>query len=445
MGEALGTLAGVLFLIMLNGLYVAAEFSLVGARRSRLEVLAREGRRGASRMLEIVTDLRRLDQSIATVQVGITCASLGLGMYGEPAVASLLRPALDRLGPASWAASHGVASLLSLAGLTFLHVVLGEVVPKSMALHDPSRMSLRLEPALRLTRWLARPLVVALASLGAALLRLLHTQPVSEAQKALSTEEIETVIEESGAGRLLESEQLEILARLLDFETLRVRQVMVARNQVAGLPLSAGEPEILSLLASTRHSRYPVYRKGLDDIIGYVHVKDLMRAMEAPGGPDLGSLCLPVPRIPETAPCTGALGLLRRQRAPFAVALDEHGGTAGMVTLVDLMEEIVGDLPDEAETQEPLLRPLAGGGGLVNGTCRLDELNQELGLSLEEEQVDTVAGLILKHLGRMARRGDIVQVGNVRFLVDRVDGLAITRVLVNVLPVREGQRGPGSR
>ncbi len=438
------TTAGVMALILLNGLYVATEFALIGSRRTQLETMARTGRRRARKVLALITDLRSLDRAIATIQVGITCASLGLGMYGEHAVASLLRPLLAGLGPVSEAASHGLASLLAIIVLTYLHVVIGEVVPKSIALQNPSGTAMWVEPPLRFTALLMRPFVVGLAALSGVILKILGVRPQAESARAFSLDELDSVIEESGAGGMLQAEQAVILANLVDFEDLQVRQVMIPRNQVTGLPAGATAEEVMAILRETKHSRYPLYEDDLDDVLGYVHVKDIMRALDAGGVFDLRALLRPLPHIPETASCTRMLRVLRKRRAHMAVALDEHGGTAGIVTLEDLVEEIIGEVQDEFDAEEPPVRVVGAGVAVALGTCRLDEINEALSLGLEDEQVDTVAGLVLKHLGRMALPGDTVRVDGVRLTVETVERFAITRVRLEWPQGGQGGSAPAS-
>jgi CBS domain containing-hemolysin-like protein len=428
MAAVLWTSLGVLALVILNGLYVATEFALIGSRRSQLETMARTGRRRARKVLALISDLKSMDRAIAAIQVGITCASLGLGMYGEHAVASLLRPLLADLGPLAGIGSHGLASLLAVLILTYLHIVIGEVVPKSIALQNPARTAMWVEPPLRFTDLVLRPFVVALSTASGLILKLLRIRPAAEAARAFSLDELDSVIEESGAGGMLQAEQAVILANLVDFEDLQVRQVMIPRNQVTGLPSSAAAATVMEILHDTKHSRYPLYEEDLDDVLGYVHVKDIMRALDAGGVFDLRALQRPVPHIPETASCTRLLRLLRKRRAHMAVALDEHGGTAGIVTLENLVEEIIGEVQDEFDAEEPPVRVVGAGVAVAMGSCRLDEINSALALVLEDDQVETLAGLVLKHLGRMALPGDTIRVEGVRLTVESVERFAITRV-----------------
>jgi len=429
-------LLGVGALVLLNGLYVASEFGLIGTRRSRLEAMAREGNPGAKRVLATVSDFPRLDRAIATIQVGITCASLGLGMYGEHAVAGLLRPLFGGLGETAGVASHGVASVMAVALLTLVHMVVGEMAPKTLALHDPARAALWTERPLRWTGVALRPFVVTLALASRGLARLLRIKPAAAGAAALTLDEIQWVIDESGALGILEKDQALLLANLVDFEDLPVRKVMLPRNQVAGLSLDAGREQVRELLTTTRHSRYPVFREKLDDVVGYVHVKDLIHTLDGDGPFDLRKLCRELPYIPESASCSHLMQEFRTRRTHVALVLDEHGGTAGMVTMDDLVEEIVGDLADEFDAEEPPLRTLAKGVAMARGSLRLDELEEALHLGIQDDQVDTVAGLILKQLGRMARPGDAAVLAGLTLTVETVDRLAITRVRLDWDPGR---------
>ncbi|MFQ5719434.1 MAG: hemolysin family protein [Acidobacteriota bacterium] len=422
------TLLGIAVLIGVNGLYVATEFALIGARRERLESFAREGRRAARRVLALLSDVFALDRAIASIQVGITAASLGLGMFAEHAVARLIQPVLEQAGAASGVATHGLAVAISVAGLTFLHVALGEVVPKSIALLDASRAALLLHPVLNITQVTLRPFVAALAGASRITLGLMHVEAPDETDRALSLDELEDVIEASGSGGVLGERHAALLRRLLAFEDLRIRKTMVPRNRVAGLPVTAGAAEVVEMIRRTRHSRYAVYGRDLDDIVGYVHAKDILRAQTRPEPFDLAALVRPVLRVPETASATRLLRLFRRHRAHLAVIYDEHGGTAGIVMPDDLIEEIFGEVQDEFDADEPAVRRIGPTRARVRGDARLDEVNKALGLALEEPHVDTIGGLIVARLGRLAVPDDRIRLGRVTLKVERVAGHAVRSV-----------------
>jgi CBS domain containing-hemolysin-like protein len=420
--------AAVALLVLLNGFCVAAEFSLAGVRRSKLESLAGTGRRGARRVLAMTGDFRTLDHSFATAQAGITLASLGLGMYAEESLANVLHPILGNLG------SHGVASVVALALLTYVHVVAGEVVPKTIALQHPEETALRVQVLLRVLRVALAPFVFLLDRASTGVLKLLRIQAPTKAARAHTLEEIQTLAEEGGQDGALARKQIWLLRNLLEFEDLPVRKVMVPRNRVVGLPVGSGAGEVLSFLRATSHTRYPVFEGNLDRILGFVHTKELLGALDEGEAFDLRELARPVPMVPETAKARKLLRLFRDEQVHMAVVLDEHGGTAGVATLQDLLEEIFGEVQDEFDREEPPIRPIAEGAAMLRGSVRLDEIRDAFGLELRGRFVDTVAGLILQRLGRTARQGDTVQVEGAKLTVTAVKGLAISRVRLDLEP-----------
>ena len=417
----------VLLLLGLNATYVAAEFSLLGVPRSRLEPLVRAGRKGAQQVLGLMGSMRALDRSLTACQIGITIVSLALGMYGEHAAAQVLIPVLHDLGPWSEATAHGIASSVALGGLTFLHIVLGENLPKSIALQYPMRTALRTQAVLRWSMRLAAPFLFLMERLSGAALRLLGV-PVEGHGRHHTPEEIEQLIEESGQGGVIGRRQTEILLHLLDFHDLRVRKLMVPRTRVVGMEVGISAAEVMMVIRETEHTRYPVYEGDLDHIVGFLHAKDMLQVAGGEEPFDLRALTRSVPHIPETAMAPRLLQRLREQRVQIAVVLDEHGGTAGIATFEDLIEEIFGEVQDEFDQEEPRIRKLPGGAALVDGDERVDEVNRALELELPEGEFDTVGGLVLQVLGRTARRGDVVTVAGVTLEVEAVRHFAVVRI-----------------
>jgi len=267
----------ILVLILINGLFVSAEFSIIGVRRSRIEQLVQEGRRGAQWVRDVLTSRRRTDRYVATAQLGITLASLGLGMYAEPAIAHLIEGPLHDWFGLSGTIVHTISFLAALTAITYLHVVLGEMVPKSLALHSPERSVLMLTAPMRvMTKVFSIP-VTALNRIGLMALRLLGVPPPGEGSRLYSPDELELIVLESYDSGLLDERQQELVANILDFSEERVEEVMMPRTQMAAIPVTIEEHELLELLPTTPFSRLPVYRKGIDDIIGIVHLKDLVR------------------------------------------------------------------------------------------------------------------------------------------------------------------------
>lgn len=415
-------------LILLNALFVAAEFAIVGAPRMAVEQRAREGHRLAKMVNKVVQDAREQDRYIATAQLGITSASLALGMYGEHALAEWLGHQLEVVGGLAWVSVHAVASVLAIAFLTYLHVVLGEMVPKALALQAPVPAAIAVAAPMRVIELAFYPLVVALNGVGNLLLALFGIERTVGGEEAMrTTDEIGFIVAESRAGGLLAHEPARVVQELLEFGELTAGEVMVPRTGMTALPLGADMDTIHALVVEDRHTRYPVHDGDPDRILGVVHVKDLLDALPSRGTLDLEML-REVPFIPATDPLDRVLAVMRRTKAHMAVVMDEHGGTDGIVTLEDLFEEVVGEIGDAAE-QSPVRRD-AGGTLRVAGTARLDELGEALGLVLEHEEIDTVSGLILATLGRPAVVGDRVEYDGVELEVTAVRGRGVQEVLV---------------
>ncbi len=421
-------------LIFINGLFVAAEFALVMAPRAAIERLAEKGQWAAITLRRILSNPRLQDRCIATAQLGITVASLGLGMYGEHVLAEWFEHGLASVGMSSWIGVHAAASVMSIALLTYLHIVVGEMVPKSLALQRPQQTALWLIRPVRWTYLLAYPLVLLLAGLGNGLLRLLgiRRQAVGH-ERYYTAEELQFVIRESQQGGMLRAESGRVLSDLLEFGDITASEVMVPRTKAIGVPLSATTADMKRIIRDTRHTRYPVYAGDLDHIDGLVHLKDLFRLVLA--GKDLSpEIIRPVPRVPEALPLDRVLESMRAARAQMVIVMDEHGGTAGILTMEDLFEEIVGDIEEPGGLQTPpeIYRD-ADGVLYAAGTLRLPEVGEHLGVELEHEDVDTVSGLVLTLLGRPAQPGDVVEYDHIRFEVTAVAGHGVEQCRVTEL------------
>jgi CBS domain containing-hemolysin-like protein len=416
-------------LILLNGIFVAAEFAIVGAPRASIDARAARGNRLAKAVQAVLRDPQRQDRYIATAQLGITVASLGLGMYGEHVLADGIYHTIDRAGAPGWIVSHGLASVIAIATLTYFHIVIGEMVPKSLALQQAETMALWITPPMLWTKTLVFPLVVGLNEIGNALLRLLGVnRQAQSAEQYYTPEELQLVVQESEERGAIRAESGQMLQVLFDFANLTAAEVMVPRVRITGLPLGSTPERIRELLGREPHTRYPVIEHDLDHIVGMIHIKDLLRLLlrnEAVGQ----AHARPLPLVPETAPIDTVLTTMRRERTQMVVVLDEHGGTAGVVTLEDLFEEVVGDIdagpgsaPQPYRDREGCLR--------VPGTMRLDELGHEFDLDLEHEEVDSVSGLVLTLLGRPPQVGDTVRYGRLQLEVTAVKGRGVEECAV---------------
>jgi CBS domain containing-hemolysin-like protein len=423
----------VLLLVLANGLFVAAEFAIVGAPRASIEYQAAQGSRLARRVLHILDNPKRQDRYIATTQVGISVASLGLGMYGEHVLADWIAIHLEAVEQIRWIAAHALASVIAIGFLTYLHIVLGEMVPKALALQRAARTVLYVTPLILAIETALLPVIVALNAIGNGLLRLVGVRRESvAAERYHTTEELQYIIEESQEGGLLRGESGEILRDLFQFGDLTAGEVMVPRVMLTGIAVGTSRDELQSIVQTNVHTRYPVYSGSLDNIIGSLHIKQILRHLVA-DGPVTARHARPLPYVPGPMPLDEVLAAMRRYRAQMAVVMDQHGGTAGLVTMEDLFEEVVGDI-EEAHGPMSIVQ-LAPGRIRARGTVRLQEAGEALGCNLEHAKVTTISGLVLTLLGRPTTVGDTVTWQNARIEVTAVAGRGVAEaVLMRISP-----------
>jgi magnesium and cobalt exporter, CNNM family len=426
------TVSIVLALILLNAVFVAAEFAIVSAPRATIDASAAQGHRLARLVQGVLRDPRKQDRYIATAQIGITVASVGLGMYGEHALAEWLLEKLGSTGPGAWLAAHGFASIVAVAVLTYFHIVLGEMVPKSVALQSSGALALWITPVMLWVQTLLLPLVIVLNAIGGTILRSLGINRHAEnVEQYYTPEELQLIVEESEEQGALRADAGQMLRELFEFGELTAGEVMVPRVRITGIPVGAGPAELREILGRTPRTRYPVYVADLDHIVGTYHIKDLLRLLlNGQSVSAEGARSTPV--VPETALLDSVLATMRRERAQFAIVIDEHGGTAGVVTLEDLFEEVVGEI-DEGPAVASRPRQDAQGRKRVPGTMRIDDLGQLFDLEMEHEDVDSVSGLILMLLGRPPRVGDRVRYNRLQLDVTAVKGHGVEEAAVTLL------------
>jgi CBS domain containing-hemolysin-like protein len=416
-------------LILLNGIFVAAEFAIVGAPRASIDARAARGDLLAQSVQEILRNPQLQDRYIATAQLGITVASLGLGMYGEHVLADGIYHWLGETGAPAWLLSHGLASVVAIAILTYFHIVVGEMIPKSLALQQAERMALWITPPMLWIKTIVLPLVVVLNGIGNGVLALFGiNRSRQNPEQYYTPEELQLIVQESEERGAIRSESGQMLQVLFDFANLTAAEVMVPRVRIVGMPLGAGPDRIRELLGASSHTRYPVFEQDLDHIVGMIHIKDLLRLLlrgESVGQPH----ARPLPLVPETAPIDTVLSTMRRERTQMVIVIDEHGGTSGIVTLEDLFEEVVGDI-DAGPGSAPAPHRDEGGRWRVPGTMRLDELGQLYDLDLEHADVDSVSGLILTLLGRPPEVGDSVRYDRLVLEVTAVKGHGVEEAAV---------------
>ncbi len=425
-------LLAVFALVFANGFFVAAEFSLISVRRSRLDELIGQGNALARVVRHVVDDP---DRFIAATQLGITIASLGLGWIGEPALAHLLEPLFAFL-PNLWAnvATHSIAAGAAFALITFMHVVLGELAPKSIALQYPEATAFVVA---RPTMWaenLFRPFIWLLNGAGNLILRLFGLQRPTGHQLVHSVEELKILVHASQEGGILKSQEEEMLVRVFEFSDRAVREVMIPRTDVVAIERTATVDDLLHLFADHRHSRFPVYEGDLDHVVGIVSMKDVLSAM-APGPGlrprtlDEAKLIRPAFFVPESRRVGDLLPEMRAAKVHMAIVLDEYGGTAGLVTIEELIEEVVGRVSDEWVSEPPPVKPVGDDAWEVDALVRVDELNRELALNLPERpEYETVAGLMMWLLGHVPEPGEEAHWEGVSLQAIEMKGPKIERV-----------------
>ncbi len=428
MSDAFVPIAVVSLLIVLNGLFVAAEFAIIGAPRSTIDHLAERGDRRAQRVREVLHSPQEQDRFIATAQIGITVASLGLGMYGEHTLALWIAGWLEPWDGNIWLAAHVIASIVSVTILTYFHIVVGEMVPKALALQHAAGTALWVAPIMSVIQRGIAPLVYALNGVGNGLLGLVgvHRREVG-AERYHTSEELQFIIQESAEGGLLRGESGQILRELFEFGDLTAGEAMVPRVQLVGIRVGATPEELRRTVQAHAHTRYPVFDGSLDNIVGSLHIKEVLRHLvrnRAVTEED----ARPLPYVPGPMPLDEVLGTMRRHRAQMAVVMDQHGGTAGLVTMEDLFEEVVGEI-EEGRSLAPIAKE-AEGRIRVRGTVRLNEAGEVLARHLEHPKVTTVSGLVLVLLGRPAAVGDVVTFNQVRIEVTAVAGRGVAEAVM---------------
>ena len=420
---------GVIFMLVIaNGLFVAAEFAIVGASRAAIEHQAAQGSALAQRVAYILAEPRRQDLYIATTQVGISVASLGLGMYGEQVLARWLLPHLEPFESSRWIAAHALASLLAVSVLTYLHIVIGEMIPKALALQRAERTVLYVSPIVLAIQTALRPVVVGLNAIGNRLLSLIGVRRKEvDGERYHTTEELQYIIEESQEGGMLRGESGRILKELFEFGDLTAGEAMVPRVALTGIEVGTGPDELSEIVRRNPHTRYPIYAGDLDHIIGSLHIKKALRHLVT-RRPVTVQDARPLPYVPGPTPLDEVLAVMRRHQAQMAVVMDQHGGTAGLVTMEDLFEEVVGDI-EEGQGRRAIVREPSGG-FRVRGTVRLEEAGAALGCSLGHPKTTTISGLVLLLLGRPATIGDTVTWNDVRIDVTATVGHGVSEAIV---------------
>ncbi len=424
-------------LILLNGLFVAAEFSVVSIQKPRMTKLAEEGSGVAKQVLEVISTPQKLNHFFTVAQVGITLVSLALGMYGEHTLADALINLFEKLewGFIGEAGAHSISIILAVGFLTYLHVVIGEMVPKSLALQSPEKTLFALYRSMWIFERLAFPLIWVMDALGNLLSRLFGLTDQGDEERLHTSQEIEYLSEESFASGLLDQQERLLIENIIDLEDRDVSMAMTPRNNTNSVSIEMSFSEIYEFIKNSNNTRYPVYIQNIDNIFGILYLKDFTRFIinnEEKGEFDIKKIVQPVIFVPETLPLSDMLNRFRSENFHIAVVFNEYGGTAGVISLEDIIEEVVGEIQDEFDKEIDPIEEISKTKLRVRGDVILEELEQLYDLSFDNDDVHTIGGFVMAKLGRMPKENDLIRYENILIKVEKLDGLAVNSVLIEI-------------
>lgn len=428
----------ILFLLFVNAFFVAAEFSLVKVRKTRLEQLCNEGISNAKKALKLVNDVNRM---LAAAQLGVTIASIALGWVAESTIVQIIEPVINIFAhSAGRMSAHIIAVPISFILVTYFHVLLGEQLPKCISLRHPETLSLLIATPMDMFITLFKPFVWLLEVSGNKILAACHANS-EDASLVHSTEELDMLVDASYNEGVLNETEAEMLHNMFKFSDLMAKQVMIPRTDMVCIPNDISYEELTKETLGNQYTRYPVYEDNIDKILGFIHVKDLYTLAMTKDTFSINKLIRPLILIPETMTLDNLIIEFKKRHCQIAVVIDEFGGTSGLITLEDVLEEIIGDVQDEFdEDAEADIKEIGENTYLANAMMRIDEFVEFFGLKesqFEEDDVDTIAGLVVKLLGRIAEVGDSVSFNGLTFTVKEVDGARITKLQVYREPVIE--------
>ncbi len=422
----------VVLLLFANAFFVATEFALVSVRKTRLAQLSKEGNKLAKIALD---SINHLDRSIAAVQLGITIASIGLGWVGEAALVKLIQPIFNFLPDSMQAvATHSLAVSIAFALITFMHVVIGELMPKSIAIQHPETTALVVAKPMSFITKIFTPFIFLLNGFGNWLLSLMKIPPAHVGHLVHTVEELDMIIDESHKEGVLNDTEKDILQNVFKFSDIMAKQVMVPRPDVVSIPIDISQEELKKLTIENQYTRYPVYEEDLDKVVGILHLKDLYTLIIEGKEIILKDILRPAILVPETLTIDKLVHEFKTKRAQMALVIDEFGGVSGLVTLEDVLEEIVGEVQDEFDEEEANIRQIYENEYIANAMMRIDEFNDYFQLEaqneVEDEDIETIGGLVIKNLGHIAKEGDCCTIDGFTFKVIEVDGARIVKIKI---------------
>jgi magnesium and cobalt exporter, CNNM family len=414
-------------LVILNGFFVAAEFAIIKIRASRLETLVRRGNLLAKSARHVA---QHIEAYLSLTQLGITVASLGLGWIGEPAVASVLRPLVEQFEIESENVVHSLSFAIAFVAITFVHIVLGELAPKLLAVYQTEGIALAVALPLRILRIVFLPALLLLNASANLILRLVGFGAGGRESLAHSEEELRIILAESARMGEVSGQKRRLLENVFAYSGRAAKEIMIPRAEIAYVSLARTWPENLQIIRTSHHTRYPLCTLGLDHVVGMVHIKDLFdAATQITSSEDLLKRKREILFVPESCRIDELQRQFQQKRMHMAVVVDEYGGTAGLVTLEDVLEELVGEIQDEFDREPPKIQKTPEG-QVLDGLLSISEVNGKLGLGLEEADARTVGGYITEELGRIARVGDRIRVNGRELRVLEMKGRRVAKVLV---------------
>lgn len=421
----------VFLLLFVNAFFVAAEFAIVRARKAKIEQLTKEGNVDAKLALRALEDVNFF---IAAVQVGVTIASIGIGWFGSPTIEKMLTPIVAGFPEGHAYIAHIIVAIIAFTIITFIHVLIGEQVPKCVALQYPEKITLYVAKPMDVFMTFSKPFVWLLNKSCNGILKALKI-PVNPSLKTVHTiDDLDLLVETSYDEGVLNETEKDMFHNMVQFSDLTAHEVMTPRTDMICVSINTPLEELNKIATENQYTRYPVYDEDIDHITGFVHVKDLFQLLLDKKSKSVAQIQRKIPLVPETITLDKLVILFKKQRVQMAVVVDEFGGTSGIITLEDVLEEIFGDVQDEFDIDEEIdIREIKPNHYLANGTMRLDELAKFFDIpeeDLEVEDVDTIAGLVVKQLERIAKVDDNVSYGMFDFTVKEVDGARITKILI---------------
>ncbi|MBP8628463.1 MAG: HlyC/CorC family transporter [Negativicutes bacterium] len=418
----------VIFLVLLNGFFVAAEFAIVKVRSSRIDALVQEGTARAKFGANLV---HNLDSYLSVSQLGITLASLGLGWIGEPAVAKFIYPVLSSF-ELSNEMVHTISFAIAFSFITALHIVLGELAPKSLAIQKAEAVTLWVAIPMIACYKLMYPFVWVLNHIAAGILKLFGIKLANDVEAAHSEDEIRSLMEESHKQGYINQTELTLVDNIFDFAERNAREVMIPRTDMVCLYTEDSFEKNLEVALTEQLTRFPICAPDKDNIIGFVHIKDLFAAVASGEKPEVQSIARKIIAVPESMPLSNLLKLLQKHRSQIALVVDEYGGTSGMVTVEDILEEIVGEIQDEFDEERPAIEERDLNLYSVDAKLLLEEINDILGLELVSDSFDTIGGWLYSKIEIPPKVDEKIQFNGDEYIVEEVDNVRITRVLISI-------------